>query len=318
MKYSIACVGMGLAAFLLICSPVMAQNLIENGSFETPVVVPDDWPGYLDGDAVPGWTRINDMGGLNNNVDDGDEPNPFMGAGRPIPDGDQVYFVQQNVDESEDMGVSLTQEIEGFQDGRYYTLSFYVGIRPNNDGMSLDVTLGDMELMEQTWFSNSSGPLELIELTFQYDSDAVGTPELSFNSINEEEPEGDNTILYDDVRLELISLGAKITGPSFAEVGDDITLSVDTSDAIGEVSIQWYFDGVEIEGETDATLELAALEYEDSGVYSVEVSDEVDNTSSAHTLAVVEALPVANILAVIAMCIVLLGAGVFAVRKLQV
>lgn len=308
--------GLGLLAFVLVSSPVLAQNLIENGSFETPVVTPDDWPGYLEGDEVPGWTRVGDMGGLNNNQG-GNEPTPFLGAGRPIPDGNQVYFVQQNIDESDNIGVSLQQEISGMEDGRYYQLSFYVGIRPNNEGMDMEVTFGDTVLMPEERFTNNTGPLEFIEIMFQYDSDAMGAPVLSFNSAREDAPEDDNTILYDDVRLELLSLGASIGGPSFAALGDDVVLRATATDTIGEVSYQWYFNGVELEGETGSTLELPSVDYDDAGVYSVEISDDADSSTVAFTLVVVESLPVSTSLMLGLVAIMLLGLGAVALRKVR-
>ena len=62
-------------------------------------------------------------------------------------------------------------------------------------------------------------------------------------------------------------------------VGGDISLSVEAIGS-GSVSYQWRQDGVALDGQTQASLDLAGLKLSDEGSYSVEVSNEAGITNS--------------------------------------
>jgi hypothetical protein len=72
-----------------------------------------------------------------------------------------------------------------------------------------------------------------------------------------------------------------------AIAGDDVTLSI-TADVAGTASYQWYKDDAAIEGATEATLQLTNVTGDDSGDYSVDVSNEVATVTSAASLTVIE------------------------------
>lgn len=310
MSQGILRVGFGLGMIALLCSGAFAQNLVENWSFEEPVVVEDIWPGYFHDKedwAATGWTVTPaDRGhGFNNNGD----VSPFLGGGRPIPDGDQVMFVQGAGDST------VSQVIDGLEEGEPYMLIFYTGIRPGNAGMDLTVTLGGVEMMGQTRFaSTGTAPLERITLPFVYTSGEFGDdPELAFHSVFADG--GDVTILYDAVEVRKPVLGAEVTGPGMVAQGDTVVLSANLTESVGNTTYQWFYDGVELDGETGATLELLDVVINDSGAYSVEVTDDAGTATAAYTLVVVEALPVSSTLVLSLIMVLLLGAGVWTLRS---
>lgn len=309
--------GLGIAACMLalLSTSAMAQNLVENGSFEEPAADAVAWPGYFGSDAVTGWTREGNNGGLNNNLsgpNDSDQRNPFFGEGRPIPDGGQVYFIQRT-----DPEITLSQDISGLEEGEHYLFIFYAGIRPNNPGMDLVVTLGGEELVDRQ-FTNNSGPLERVEVAFQYDIDTFGeNPTLAFTATYGEDEDADTTMVLDHVQIRPPQLAADISGPGMVAQGDNIAFNVDLSEVVGDANYQWYYDGVELQGETGATLELLDVVIEDSGVYSVEVNDAAGSTTAAFTLVVVEALPLSSVLTMVVLALMLAGAGFVAVRRVR-
>ena len=62
-------------------------------------------------------------------------------------------------------------------------------------------------------------------------------------------------------------------------VGGDISLSVEAIGS-GSISYQWRQDGVVLDGQTQASLDLVGLKLSDEGSYSVEVSNEAGITNS--------------------------------------
>lgn len=309
--------GLGIAACMLalLSTSAVAQNLVENWSFEEPAADSVDWPGYFHNQeaSVTGWTVTTDHG-LNNNIggsaDDG-QRNPFHGGGRPIPDGDQVLFMQ-----GPGHGV-LSQEISGMEDGNAYMLIFYSGIRPGNDGMDLWVELGGVEMLERTTkLAAGTAPYVRYAIPFIYDESEMGAnPALEFHR---EWPDGgDQTILFDAIEIRSPQLAADISGPGMVAQGDNIAFNVSLSESVGDATYQWYYDGVELDGETGATLELLDVVIEDSGVYSVEVNDAAGSTTTAFTLVVVEALPLSSVVTLAMLALMLAGAGFVAVRRVR-
>lgn len=315
MLKKIAGIGVAACMLALISSGAFAQNLVENWSFEEPLAQTVPWPGYFHNQdaSVTGWT-VTPSGrghGLNNNLsgpNDSDQRAPFHGIGRPIPHGNQVFFMQNQPG-------TLSQVINGLEEGNPYLLIFYAGIRPGNPGMDFTVSLGDLELLEETRLLGAgTAPLERFEIPFVYTEDAVGdTPELAFSATWIEDV--DTTILFDAVELRAPVLGADISGPGMVAEGDNVVLSASLSESVGEATYQWFYDGVELQGETGATLELMDVVIEDSGVYSVEVTDDAGSATAAFTLVVVEALPVSSFLLLSVLGLALLSVGVFTVRR---
>src|SRR5690606_38307337 len=62
--------------------------------------------------------------------------------------------------------------------------------------------------------------------------------------------------------------------------GDDVTLSV-TATGDGELSYQWEKDGVAIDGATDATFVITDAQVDDSGTYTVVVTNDSGSVESA-------------------------------------
>ncbi len=85
-----------------------------------------------------------------------------------------------------------------------------------------------------------------------------------------------------------------IAGPSLIVQGNDATLWTDVTAAVGDISFQWWKDGVQLPGETNSFLELISLTEADSGQYAVAVTDDYDTVTVTHTLLVVEALPISG------------------------
>lgn len=265
-----------------------AQNLIENGSFEA-----DDFPGevgYFPEDQLEmtGWSKGGDgRWGINRSGD------PWFISGMNAPDGNQVLFVQKNTDTD---GATVSQDIEGLQDGQRYELSFYLNVRSGSadrpDQMDVWVTLGGVELLPITRYQHNGASYYFESIPLYYTEAEYGTdPTLTFH--NSYEPGGDTSYTLDAVVMEEGEMSASIDGPGMVEIGDDVTLSVE-SDAIGETTYAWLKDGVELEGEEGDELILENLTEEDSGVYSVTVTDETGSTTVAFTLTVVEALPLSS------------------------
>ena len=289
----------------LISSMVSAQNLIVNGSFEEPVVVADDWPGYLDAGSLTGWTITpSDLGhGVNNNSD----VEPFHGGGRPIPDGNQVVFLQYQPEVA--TPIALSQVIEGLEEGEHYLLFFHAATRPAYPGMDFTVNLGNLELLSETRLNDTGvQPYESFVIPFVYTSEAVGdTSELIFEATWVQN--ADSTILFDNIQLRKPELSVNISGPTLIAQGNDVILSTELTEVTGDASYQWYYNGIELEGETGATLTLLDAMIEDSGVYSVEITDDANTITAAFTLLVVESLPISTlpVIALFGIALMLIG-----------
>ncbi len=155
------------------------ENLVVNGSFEADPL--PDTPGYTS--TITGWTVCGVHGHLLN-----DENGPFYTAALgPIPDGEQVYGSQH-------AGV-LSQKLRRLQDGRPFSFSCRVNCRWENEGMDLEVALGDYVL-----WSGTVTPQADDFLTIEYEGvfDAAWGDALTFTFEN---PHGDATLLLDDVQL---------------------------------------------------------------------------------------------------------------------
>jgi hypothetical protein len=295
----------------LFSSMVSAQNLVVNGSFEEPDI--DEVTnnvGYIQDQAdlsITAWTITPAARG--HGLNDATTKTPFHGGGRPVPDGDQVLFIQ-GADTT-----TLAQVIEGLEEDNYYLLIFYTAIRPGNAGMNVSARIGDLELMEVTSIpENGTAPYHQYTIPFQYTSETVGaTPTLTFTSVWPDG--GDVTVLFDNIQIRKPVLSADITGPTLVAQGTDVVLGTDLTEVTGDAEFQWYYNGVTLEGETGATLALLDVVIDDSGVYSVEITDAANSITVAYTLTVVESLPVSNLLVLALFVIVLLLIGTVSLRR---
>ncbi len=293
MKHSYLRTGAVMLVLMLGLSMVAsAQNLVENWSFEA-----DDFPGEVgyfpeEQTEITGWSHAGDgRWGINRSGD------PWFISGLNAPDGNQVLFVQKNTGTD---GASVSQDIQGLQDGERYELSFYLNVRSGTaerpDMMDVRVTLGGEELLPETRFQHQS-TYHHISIPFFYTEAEYGAePTLSFH--NSYAPGGDTSYTLDAVSIVPGEMSANISGPGMVVIGDTVTLTVE-DDGIGDVSYFWSKDGVEIEDEEGNELVLENVTMDDAGVYTVTVTDDTGSVNVAFTLVIVEALPVSSHLALV-------------------
>lgn len=307
--------GAGLALMTLICSTGFAQqNLVVNGSFETPLAQDVAWPGYFvdTGVAIPGWD-VNGNYGLNNNRTDAQadgQRNPFHGGGRPIPDGNQVLFIQNPGGSINTF--RLQQNINGLEDGEWYQLILYTAIRPNRVPMLMRVRIGENNLnLTQSADDNYipvtanviTEPYERHEFMFQWNSATLGGPRLRIQVRKPEE--GDSTILFDNIQIRKINLEVSISGPSLVESRNNVVLTANVTGAL-DPEYQWYRNGVLLAGQTNSTLVLLDVTPDDSANYSVFVSDGDRTAEASIQLVVTAGLPVSNTYALLILCALML------------
>jgi len=289
---------------------VSAQNLVVNGSFESPDIAQvTNNVGYIQDQAdlsIADWTIT--PAGRGHGLNDATTKTPFHGGGRPVPDGNQVLFIQ-GADTT-----TLAQVIEGLEEDNHYLLIFYTAIRPGNPGMNVSVSIGDLELMGVTSIpENGTAPYHQYTIPFLYSSDTVGaTPTLTFTTAWP--AGGDATVLFDHIQIRKPELSAEVTGPKLVAQGNNVTLSTNLTETVGDTNYQWYYNGIALDGETEATLTLLDVVIDDSGVYSVEITDASNTVTAAFTLLVVESLPVSSSVILILLCAVLLIASVYKLR----
>ncbi len=112
------------------------------------------------------------------------------------------------------------------------------------------------------------------------------------------------------------TLSVSIGGPTLAAVGANATLTAQVSNAEGEVSYQWYKDGVELEEEVFDTLLISEVLEDDAGTYSVTVVDEEDNQAEASfVLTVGEALPAAGLTSILLLAMIAAAIGMVMLRR---
>jgi hypothetical protein len=101
------------------------------------------------------------------------------------------------------------------------------------------------------------------------------------------------------------------------EVNQPLHLSVSFTGAIGEVSYQWTWEGEDIDGETESTLDIPSLALDDAGAYRCVVTDGAgQHISDAAQVDVFEqgSLPAATLAAMILTCILCVA---FACRRFK-
>ena len=107
-----------------------------------------------------------------------------------------------------------------------------------------------------------------------------------------------------------LALSVYIQGPNLASLGQNFTLNAVALHAVGTVSYQWYKNGVAIQGAVDPFYEIVDAVEEDSGLYTVTVTDDQDTvTSSGFNLVVGTQLPLANTLVLLTLISLLVLAG---------
>ncbi len=236
---------------------------IVNNSFEADTFTA--YPGYVrDNTPITGWASA---GGAGINPASG---SPFADNGT-IPDGIQVAFIQ---DDS-----VLSQVVNGFVIGKSYQIRYLENAR-NGNLPSLAVTVGGNVVVAEHPVSSVGGSnpyREVVSDPFVADATSL---EIAFVKTNPQG--GDNTVLIDNVGFL-----PSDTPPSFvlepqsqvAGLGETVTLNVV---AVGSAPLayQWYLDGNEIPGATEATLSFLVEFGDQAGNYTVTVSNGTGSTNS--------------------------------------
>ncbi len=93
-----------------------------------------------------------------------------------------------------------------------------------------------------------------------------------------------------------LALEVHIEGPSLVSLGQNVALSAVVSNAVGDVSYQWFKNGSALDNEIHQHLMLVDVTIVDAGVYTVSVTDEDEEsaTSSGFNLVVGTELPLSN------------------------
>lgn len=86
-------------------------------------------------------------------------------------------------------------------------------------------------------------------------------------------------------------------GTAVLELGEVYQVSVAARRPVGVARYQWYKDGVIIEGATSSTLTVVPVDYEDTGLYSCQISDDTPASSQTRSarLTVVKEMPAVSL-----------------------
>lgn len=325
MSQAITKAGLGLCVLMLLCGVALAQdNLVVNGSFETPLAESVAWPGYFVGVAdIDGWSANGNFGLNNNRTDSADDGqrNPFHGGGRPIPDGNQVLFIQPP--DSSGAVYRLQQIINGMEDGEWYRIIFYTAIRPGRDPMEVRLEFGgnNVELIPWTLVTNNGAdePYVRFEHLFQYRSTDFTTTRLRIQTRLPEGEEYDSTILFDHVQMYRVPLSVSVSGTALVTANNDVVLTAQAIAAGDTATYQWFRNGVELVGETQSTLTLPNVVVDDTAIYSVTVTDGDRVATASFNLSVAPYLPVSGVpgLAILLGTVLLAGAGLLRYRYVR-
>lgn len=103
---------------------------------------------------------------------------------------------------------------------------------------------------------------------------------------------------------------------TWVEVGDPVTLFVEVSDGVGDVTFQWFHDDVEVDGATSDTLFIPFAELDDAGEYVCTAADDVTEVSSTPAeVHVSESLPAGGIAGRMGLVVTLIAACVWMFRR---
>ena len=127
-----------LALGLFGVTQASADNLVVNGSFESPVLSPASYAQLSNG-SVPGWTTT-DPGGLIE-ID-----NPFQA----FPGGVSAYDGNQSLEVNANNPESVIQTISGLTVGGEYALSWAYGERSGSGPQELQVYFGGVLIATET------------------------------------------------------------------------------------------------------------------------------------------------------------------------
>lgn len=171
------CTAVLLAVLCCIGSAVAQIDLVKNGSFEVDPLPGS--PGYtqnISGWTVAGQAILNGTSG------------PFYTSNLgTIPQGSKLSGMQG--------AGSLSQAILGLAPGASHTFSFYYNLRTGNPGMKLTVKLGTQTLFGPTVITTKSS-FTSFSFPFTYNLAWGNVLKFEFS-----EPQGDNTIMIDNVKL---------------------------------------------------------------------------------------------------------------------
>jgi hypothetical protein len=251
---------------------------IVNPSFEVDPVPP--FPGY---GPITGWTPDGEIGtsyGIN------EFGMPFAGNGA-VPDGTKVAFIQHNG--------TLSQDVPGFRIGAQYWLTYRENARQGCCGGtgSLAVTVDDETIVRPHPVTPVGGTNPYRDVGSEVFTARDETLTIGFVK----DGEGDITALIDLVQIMEIPPG---TTPGVtehptsqrADPGESVTFA---GAAVGSAPMffEWWFNGVQVVGETNKTLTLAEVTPAHAGTYWFVVMNAAGSTiSSGASLAVRSGIPV--------------------------
>jgi hypothetical protein len=217
------------------------------------------FPGYVSGNGpITGWNALNGHG-----INPGGG-SPFADNGR-IPNGAQVAFMQEDG--------ALSQTASGFTVGAQYYVHYYENARGGNVP-ALEVKVGGNTVVA-THVVTSVGTNPYREVSSDTFIASAADLELSF--IKSNPLGGDNTVLIDNVAILAVPAGtppsitAQPQGGIYVE-GDTVVLNVKAFGSL-PITYQWKQNGSDLAGETGARLTLTAVTTNNSGNYTVAITN---------------------------------------------
>jgi hypothetical protein len=254
---------------LLMGWPALGQTIV-NPSFEDDTVPP--YPGYS---AISGWTTgaAGNVAGIN------DAAGPFADNG-VIPAGQKVVFIQA--------ATYIRQTVSGFTVGSEYRLSFRENARNCCGGVAtLQVTVGGVAVVAEHPVNAVGGAnpyVFVLSAPFTATTEAL---EISFLKSGT----GDATVLIDDIALvppnTPVTIMVQPRSQTVVE-GDTVVFTV-TATGSAPLTYQWFFNDIDLPGETNPTLTLANVRPDQLGNYWVDVANAEGTVTSAKAILTVRA-----------------------------
>jgi hypothetical protein len=260
---------------ILICAVIgisaHAQNLLLNGSFESPSIAPNTYNGY----SIPTyWQTGPDGVGMVNGVSS-------YGGVWPLPEDGEQYAVLGNPG----IGDSLSQ-VFTITDQGYYVLSWFGSAPIYDDGAtnspySLTVSNASQVVVTSN-FDDYNNPPAWVSNSMQMMLSS-GQYTLTFQC--EAAARLENTLL-DNVSLLATgqTKGVTITTEPQSQVGywgQSVTFSVTASPISPPLSYQWLSNNLPISGATNQTLLLTNLQNSFAAAYTVVVTSLYGSVTSS-------------------------------------
>ena len=236
----------------------MGDIPIANANFEMDTF--SVYPGYVSGNfPITSWTSL---GGHGINPAAG---SPFADNGR-IPNGAQVAFMQEDG--------ALSQTVSGFTAGAQYYVHYYENARGGNVP-AVEVKVGGNTVVSPHIVTSVGGGNPYREVSSDVFVASATDLELAFIKSNPQG--GDNTALIDNVAILTVppgtppSITVQPQGGIFVE-GDTVGLGVKVLGSL-PMTYQWKKNGSNLPGETGTSLTLTAVTTNNSGDYTVAVTN---------------------------------------------